>query len=70
MEKRSVGLWQLAKWAWNQKQVYNQEVISTLNLGNNQTVNTSGEKAEIFHKQFFPQPPEADLSDMTETPGH
>jgi hypothetical protein len=61
------GLWRLAKWARNRDQAYEQGVIPTLTLDNGQTASAAEDKARVFRELFFPEPPEADLSDIEGT---
>jgi hypothetical protein len=62
------GLWRLTKWARNRDEAYDQGIIPTLKLGNGQQAGTATEKAEVFQKLFFPEPPQADLSDLADEP--
>ncbi|KUM55456.1 hypothetical protein ACN42_g11818, partial [Penicillium freii] len=60
------GLWRVAKWARNrgQQQGSTMPVLKTAEGG---VVETDEEKVNLLRKVFFPQPPEADLSDIHDT---
>ena len=64
----TTGLWRLAKWARTRGQAYDQGTIPTLEVeeenGTKTLYKTPEERARIFQKVFFPEPPPADLSDI------
>jgi ribonuclease HI len=67
-EAGPAGLWRLAKWARNRDETYEQGIIPTLKHGDGQQAETATEKAKVFQELFFPKPPPADLSDLTDEP--
>jgi hypothetical protein len=64
----TIGLWRLAKWARTRGQAYDQGTIHTLEVeeenGTKTFYKTPEERARIFQKIFFPEPPPAGLSDI------
>ncbi|THC89301.1 hypothetical protein EYZ11_011247 [Aspergillus tanneri] len=65
MERGPRRLWQVAKWARNREA--RGGVIPTLQ-GQDGPATTMTQKAEVFQGVFFPQPPPADLLDITIAP--
>jgi hypothetical protein len=57
------GMWRLAKWARNRKGSYEKGVTPALKT-NGELAETVEAKAAAFQQAFFPQPPDADLSDI------
>jgi hypothetical protein len=50
--------------ARNRDQAYEQGIIPTLTLENDQTASAPEDKARLSRELFFPEPPEPDLSDI------
>ncbi|OQE59010.1 hypothetical protein PENNAL_c0342G04449, partial [Penicillium nalgiovense] len=57
------GLWRVAKWARNRGQQQG-STMPVLKSSEGGVAETDGEKVNLLRKVFFPQPPEADLSDI------
>jgi ribonuclease HI len=58
----TTGLWKLARWAKNRER--RQAHTPPLRGENGKLATDPHEKTELLQKTFFPQPPEADLSDL------
>jgi hypothetical protein len=58
------GLWQLAKWARGREGAYEQGMTPPLKNGDH-VAETVEDKAALFQSAFFPTPPLADLTDIT-----
>ena len=58
------GMWRLAKWARNRKGSYDRGITPTLKQTNGELAETVEAKAAAFQQAFFPQPPDADLTDI------
>ncbi|KAJ5809036.1 reverse transcriptase [Penicillium pulvis] len=63
MEEGPRGMWRLAKWARNHSGVYERGLTPTLRARDGSTAETMEQKAAAFQHAFFPQPPEADITD-------
>ena len=59
-----MGLWRLAKWARSRKGAYESGITPTLKAPNGDTAESVEDKTALLSKAFFPQIPEADLSDI------
>lgn len=60
------GMWRLAKWARSRRGAYEQGITPTLISPSGRRAETVEDKAELFQEAFFPEPPPADLSDITD----
>ncbi|KAJ5598905.1 reverse transcriptase [Penicillium lagena] len=64
IENGPKGMWRLAKWARNRTGSYDRGVTPTLKQTNGTIAETVEEKSAAFQQAFFPQLPDADLSDI------
>src|SRR5699024_3757874 len=60
------GLWRLAKWARSRRGAYEQGITPTLISPSGRRAETVEDKAELFQEACFPEPPPADLTDITD----
>ncbi|KAJ5562064.1 hypothetical protein N7461_000825 [Penicillium sp. DV-2018c] len=64
------ALWRVSKWARNRGQQQQGAVMPALKTNDDDgTAETDEEKVNMLRSVFFPQPPEADLSDIHESGG-
>jgi exonuclease III len=66
VEQGPRGLWRVSKWARNRGQQQQGSVMPALRTSDNKLAETSEEKVNTLRNVFFPQPPEADLSDLNQ----
>ncbi|RAO68551.1 uncharacterized protein BHQ10_004563 [Talaromyces amestolkiae] len=64
-EQGPLGLWRLAKWAHSRKGAYESGITPTLKAPNGDTAESVEDKTALLSEAFFPQIPEADLSDIS-----
>jgi hypothetical protein len=60
------GMWRLAKWARNRAGVYERGLTPTLRARDGSVAESVDQKAAAFQQAFFPQPPDADMTDTQE----